>query len=113
MKHYSHYWQNKNTSRSQRITMPQHGFFYAINNVSITFSKVSSSHHELKQLKCVLCYPIVFAHVGLRKGGIINYKSANKISALQKHLETSHQKIWIKWIEREKAIRLGHRRSIK
>jgi hypothetical protein len=75
------------------------GFFYAINNASITLSKINSSHHELKQLKCVLCYLIVFAHVKLRKGGIINCKSANKISAFQKHLETIHQKIWIKWIE--------------
>jgi hypothetical protein len=67
--------------------------FYVINNASITLSKVSSSHHELKQLKCILCYPIVVAHVGLRKGGIINYKSTKKISAFQKHLEINHQKI--------------------
>jgi hypothetical protein len=58
--------------------------FYAINNASITLSKISSSHHELKQLRCVLCYPIVVAHVGLGKGGIINYKSTNKILARSK-----------------------------
>jgi len=45
--------------------------FYVINNALATLSKVSSSHHELKQLKCVFCYSIVVAHVGLRKGGII------------------------------------------
>jgi hypothetical protein len=56
--------------------------FYVINNASTTISKVSSSHHELKHLKCVFCYLIVVAHVGLIKGGIINYKFVNKISAL-------------------------------
>jgi hypothetical protein len=77
MKHYSHYWQNKRIFENQKSWD-----FYAINNVSATLSNVSSSHNELKQLKCVLCYPIVVAHVGLRKGDIINYKSTNKISTL-------------------------------
>jgi len=33
-----------------------------------------------------LCYLVVVAHVGIRKGGIINYNSTNIISTLQKHL---------------------------
>jgi hypothetical protein len=38
--------------------------FSAINNVLITLSKVSSSRPKLEQLRCVLCYPIIVAHVG-------------------------------------------------
>jgi len=51
---------------------------------------VNSSHLELEQLICVFGYPIVVAHLGLRKGGIISYKFVNEILALQKHLETNH-----------------------
>jgi hypothetical protein len=36
-----------------------------------------------------MCYHVVVAHVGLRKGDIISYKYANKISTFRKHLETS------------------------
>jgi hypothetical protein len=69
--------------------------FYAINNDLVTFSKVSSSHPKLEQLRCVLCYLVVVAHVRFKKGGIISYKSTNEILALRKHLEISHQKNWI------------------
>jgi hypothetical protein len=64
--------------------------FYVINNASITLSKVNSSHLELEQLRCVLCYLVDVAHVELKKGGIISYKYTNKILTLRKHLETSH-----------------------
>jgi hypothetical protein len=87
--------------------------FFAINNASITLSKVSSSHPKLEQLRCVFCYLVVVAYVGLKKGGIISYKSTNKILTLQKHLETNHPKIWIEWIEWDKAIGLGDRRLTK
>jgi hypothetical protein len=46
-------------------------------------------------------------------GGINSYKSTNEISTLQKHLETSHQKIWTEWIKWEKVVGLGDRRSTK
>jgi hypothetical protein len=64
-------------------------------------------------LICVFCYLLVVAHVGFRKGGISSHKSTNGILAFQKHLETSHPKIWTKWIEQEKVVGLGNKRSTK
>jgi hypothetical protein len=34
--------------------------------------------------------------------GILNYKLANEISSIQKHLETKHHKVWIECDECEK-----------
>jgi hypothetical protein len=41
-----------------------------------------------------------FTLVKLKKG-IINYKSTNRILAFPKHLEMTHKKNWIEWIEHE------------
>ncbi len=111
MKHYSHYGKAKSFQKPKNHNATTWAF-YAINNASITFLKISSIHPELEQLRFVLCYIATITHVGLRKGGI-SYKSTSKISPLRKHLETSHQKNQIEWIEWEKVGGLGDRRSTK
>ncbi len=64
---------------------------------SSSSSKVHSSTPQSKQLKCVICAPIV----RLEKG-IITYKTMNGISSLSKHLESIHRKLWGEWIVWEK-----------
>jgi hypothetical protein len=34
--------------------------------------------------------------------GVLNYKLANEISSIRKHLEAKHHKVWIEWGECEK-----------
>ncbi len=66
---------------------------------SSSSSEVSSNAPQSKQLKCVLCAPVV--GVGLKKG-IIAYKTMNGISSLWKHLEFVHCKLWSEWTMWEK-----------
>jgi hypothetical protein len=58
-----------------------------------------------------LYYPIVVL-VRLKKG-IINYKSTNRILTFQKHLEVTHKKNRIEWIEQKMFTRFKNRKSTR
>jgi hypothetical protein len=71
----------------------------------------SSNSAPLDQLKCVICYPL--SPIVGKKKGTINYKFANEIFILKKHLDNNYKQLWNEWNEQEKDGHEVNRQATK